>query len=1340
MRRKILAWALLLCMLASLLPASAFAESEITQEPSAPAGDGVLDVPENAPVILSEAKDPEGDSSSAEPPQNDTAGADAPGGTGNIPVILSGSEGSQTDDSTEPPLAGEVAAEQPEGSEERSPAEGGTAPLAEEPEDEPVRVLFVCEPEELTLTVYTLDENEEKQEIEPEDDGSYLLLPGNYYYDASCEGCVPVEKAELIVEASGEPLRVELVLAPAEKLLPLTPDPDALDPDLLNDTAAELQSVVASGTCGAQGDNLTWTLDDAGTLTISGEGAMANYSWNTMPWYSRNGAVKSLVIRDGVTGIGTYAFYSCTSLSSVTLTNSVTSIGSNAFDYCSSIANVYFDGTSAQKNERTGNGWSASGNSSFMDTVWHGIDGLFGSCGTNMTWTLDDAGTLTISGQGALEAGRWYDYSDIGAYTYGPWKNIRSEIRKLVIQPGVTRIGRQLFVNCANLAEVSIPDTVTAIDWYNFYGCSSLTSIYIPDSVTYIGLGCFAKCSSLSEVHLPENLTYIDGAWDYAGMFAGCVSLQNITLPSKLERIEEGAFYGCTGLASITVPSGLTTIYQDAFHGCTGLKDVYFSGTAAQKNARVYNGWSGYGNEDFLNAYWHYPAEPFGDIHSFAELKAAVAAYDGSDTYVFYNGTEPFIFSESITLPEHFYFCADADGSTVRVPAGVTLTVESPTANAFYTENLVVEGSMTGCRDAVVYRNLTGSVNFWYYGICGDFLSWKLDAAGTLTISGFGELYGFDPDRTPLWHAYKTSIRRVVFPEGLTGVGYAAFAGCTRLSAVELPANVRYVDASAFSGCSRLKTLTIPKGLWNIGPRAFESCVTLQDVYYAAGSGLRDELLDNGWTSEGNSDFFRASWHFGREEYNILSFDELKEIVEAYDGSDTYVFYNEPTTFVFEESITLPENLYFCADSEGSAVRVPAAVLLTVESITDNAFYTENLMIQGAMIANRNAVVYQTLSGTVNWRDLVTYGSCGAQGDNLSWKLFDDGTLTISGEGEMADFNSGAPWHTHRYSVDVLIVKPGVTSIGASAFKDCINLTDLSLPAGLTAIGEDAFCGCMYLTNAVLPDGLQTIGSDAFADGSSLRSLTIPASVTIIGDAAFARCSALSEVIYGGSALQKNALIGKGWSTTENDPLFSAVWHCTAVVDGIVAIGSASGIPGVTVEVPVELTENPGVSYLRIALDYDTSKLELTDISIEGSCLGGGWTLNTAKGVCIWVSADDSSAVGKLMTLSFRIKDDSAEGAVTVGVSSIKTNNVDDELLSFDWESGTVTVKHRIPGDLTGDGEVDGRDLTRLARFLAAYKVPMEEWNADVTGDGAVNLKDLTRLCRFLADYDVVLE
>lgn len=101
-------------------------------------------------------------------------------------------------------------------------------------------------------------------------------------------------------------------------------------------------TVVDSGYCGGEGDgkNLTWTLDSDGVLTISGEGKMKSYNYNSTPWYNIRTSIKQVSIEFGVSTIGNYAFYSCSNLINVDISGSVTSIMYHVFDGCSSLTNV----------------------------------------------------------------------------------------------------------------------------------------------------------------------------------------------------------------------------------------------------------------------------------------------------------------------------------------------------------------------------------------------------------------------------------------------------------------------------------------------------------------------------------------------------------------------------------------------------------------------------------------------------------------------------------------------------------------------------------------------------------------------------------------------------------------------------------------------------------------------------------------------------------------------------------------------------------------------------------------------------------------------------------------
>jgi hypothetical protein len=163
----------------------------------------------------------------------------------------------------------------------------------------------------------------------------------------------------------------------------------------------------------------------------------------------------------------------------------------------------------------------------------------FNTVHAEITWNLSDDGTLTISGKDMPD----YDRGDNKA----PWSSQRGKIKEIVIENGVTNIGKYAFLNCRSLTSVTIPNSVTKIGSYAFYNCSSLTSVTIPNSVTSIGSAAFRNCSSLTSVTIPNSVTSIGSA-----AFRNCSSLTSVTIPNSVTSIGEQAFYRCKSLISIT--------------------------------------------------------------------------------------------------------------------------------------------------------------------------------------------------------------------------------------------------------------------------------------------------------------------------------------------------------------------------------------------------------------------------------------------------------------------------------------------------------------------------------------------------------------------------------------------------------------------------------------------------------------------------------------------------------------------------------------------------------------------------------------------------------------------
>ncbi|MCD7884658.1 MAG: leucine-rich repeat protein [Lachnospiraceae bacterium] len=146
--------------------------------------------------------------------------------------------------------------------------------------------------------------------------------------------------------------------------------------------------------------------------------------------------------------------------------------------------------------------------------------------------------------------------------------------------------------------------------------------------------------------------------------------------------------------------------------------------------------------------------------------------------------------------------------------------------------------------------------------------------------------------------------------------------------------------------------------------------------------------------------------------------------------------------------------------------------------------------------------------------DILYSGTCG---ENLTWQLDSNGTLTISGSGAMSDYNYNksaerAPWYSYRYQILSIVVESGVTSIGTDTFIMCEKVTSVSLPTTLKSIGEGAFTGCYALAEIAIPEGVTEIQDGVFSHCTALVSVSLPSTLTSIGSMAFDSCIQLSGI------------------------------------------------------------------------------------------------------------------------------------------------------------------------------------------------------------------------------------
>ena len=215
-----------------------------------------------------------------------------------------------------------------------------------------------------------------------------------------------------------------------------------------------------------------------------------------------------------------------------------------------------------------------------------------GVCGDDLKWELFDNGNLRIFGIGDM-------YNRVGTINHVFWDlGVNSaEIRKVIIEDGVTSIGESAFYRCDTLLEVVMPDSVTRIGPSAFYSCGNLASVRFSKGLISIENGAFQGCDNLSFVLLPNSVTTIG-----RGAFYGC-GLTDILLPRNLVSIEDGAFMYCD-METVILPESLSYLGDEVFSSCNELTEIRFTGDAP-KFGEKYLYYAG--NFDGLTVY--YPSD-----------------------------------------------------------------------------------------------------------------------------------------------------------------------------------------------------------------------------------------------------------------------------------------------------------------------------------------------------------------------------------------------------------------------------------------------------------------------------------------------------------------------------------------------------------------------------------------------------------------------------------------------------------------------------------------------------------------------------------------------------------
>ena len=555
-------------------------------------------------------------------------------------------------------------------------------------------------------------------------------------------------------------------------------------------------AIIKYGYCGAEGNNICYIVSRnvngnyGPILTIKGTGKMQDFSTEDIyygttsaPWGTK---IWGVIIENGVTSIGNYAFSGCSLSGTLLIPASVTSIGNKAFSRCTSL----------------------KGELIIPDSVTSIGDYAFSLC-SGLTGSLTIPDSVTSIGNGAFNGCEGFTgtltipdgITSIGDYAFYGCSGL-TDIH--IIPDSVTRIGNYAFTRCSGLTgPLTIPDGVISIGDYAFSGCKGFTGdLTIPDSVTSIGDYAFSECSGLTgALSIGNSVTGIGVA-----AFYYCTGLTGaLTIPDGVTNIGGSAFYECRGFTGpLTIPDSVTSIGGCAFFECMGLTGALtIPDSVTSIGAQAFYKCSGLKG-------------PLTIGNSVANI--------GNSAFSDCNGL-----TGTLTIPESVIRIGNYAFSSCQNLTGVLTIPDSVTSigdGAFYdcigfTGDLIIPDSITSIGADVFHSclGLTGSLrmgnnvtsigNYAFFGCSG--LTGNLTIPDSVTSIGNYAFFGC----TSLTGDLK-------IPDGVFSIGNYAFGNCWGLTGnLLMPESVTSIGGHLFSDCRQLNSITIPESVVNIDEQAF---------------------------------------------------------------------------------------------------------------------------------------------------------------------------------------------------------------------------------------------------------------------------------------------------------------------------------------------------------------------------------------------------------------------------------------------------------------------------------------------------------------------------------------
>ena len=870
-----------------------------------------------------------------------------------------------------------------------------------------------------------------------------------------------------------------------------------------------------------------------GTISIPSTVRYNNYTYSvtsigSYAFYDCS-SLTSVTIAESVTSIGSYAFCGCSSLTSINIPNSVTSIGSFAFHNCSKLTSINIP-----------NGVTSIGDGAFSwcsgltsITIPEGVTSIgndaFSDCSKLTSITIPNS--VTSIGNGAFAYCSKLtsitipeSVTSIGSYAF----EYCSSLTSINIPNGVTSIGDGAFEYCSSLTSITIPEGVTSIGNDAFSDCSKLTSITIPESVTSIDSYAFRDCSSLTSVNIPEGVTSIGS---YA--FSWCSSLTSITIPEGVTSIEEGVFYECSGLTSVTIPNSVTSIKYNAFSGCSNVKDLIYADGCTTTLATGLTSITSVtipGSVTSIDSCAFYNYSNLAKIYTDSKvslpekLSSSIPLYTSREYFhdVIEGNKEFKVFvqeGEDLLVPVKLnylqYNCGIKANGFVgdytlvsMIERTIKFEIDNHNVilyiNGFCYNDTIKTKKFADCPFNPSEYHKNNAIDILLYLLTDDnYFIADVDTPGTLInlvdiskINNCGKL-------KVSGNLNGTDILVIRRMENLISLDM-------REARIVNGGNSYYEQYTTsedvfgdylLDSKNKLVEVTLPNGLKSIGKYAFRNCASLKSV-----------TIPNSVESIGTQAFDRCS---GLTSVNISCKDEL--------DLSNYVQRTDIESVFHIDELSGKSHTVLVGGMKQEQLVIPSSVT----SIGDYAFHDCNYLTSVTIGRSVASIGPNSFGNCPKVRKLTYADGCittlrtgltSITSVTIPNSVISIGEDAFSGCSGIASVNVSCRDeedfcnYVQRTDIESVFHIDELSGKSHTVLVDGMKQEQLVIPSSVTSIGDYAFHDCNYLTSVTIGRSVARIGYYAFLNCSSMTSVTIPNSVKSIGSGAFEGCTNLTSV------------------------------------------------------------------------------------------------------------------------------------------------------------------------------------------------------------------------------------